>query len=398
MPDSDWCTAKIADIAAPGPRSIAIGPFGSALKANVYSDAGVPVVRGQDLTDRKEIAADGRVFVPPEVAAKFPACLVRHGDLVFPHRGAIGRVGIVGEEEMLLSTSMMKLTVDRTLMDPLFVFYYFRGSGRQELLARASTVGTPGIGQPLTSLRSIPISFPSLRKQHAIAEVLGSLDNKIAANDRTLAVSDELVRARFEKLAGELVPLCQVGSVIHQQTAPAAVEPTTPYVGLEHIPRRRMWLSDSACAADISSAKSAFRAGDVLFGKLRPYFHKVVWAPFAGICSTDVLVMRAVDAALAGFLLAAASADGTIQVVTASAKGTRMPRTSWSDVGSVLVPWPGTSAARSFSAEVASLAEQSCQLAWETNVLSRVRDELLPLVMSGKVRVRDAEELMGGAG
>jgi type I restriction enzyme, S subunit len=392
---SQWTTRYVEDISSSHARAIAIGPFGSALKATDYCASGVPVVRGQDIREGRSLASESRAHVPEEFAAKFPACLVSDGDLVFPHRGAIGRVGIVEDETCLLSSSMMKLSVDKRKMSPLFVFYYFRGPGREELLARASTVGTPGIGQPLASLRRIPISFPNLDKQRAIAEVLGALDDKIAANDRVLGLLAELVRARFDSLTGEPIVLSALATGVREQADPQEVDQMTPYVGLEHMPRRRIWLSDAGRAADVTSAKSTFRQGDVLFGKLRPYFHKVVSAPFDGIASTDILIVRAIDPDLAGFVLAAASSDIAVAATVAASEGTRMPRTKWSDLAAVELPWPGEVLARGFSADVSAAAAWAAAVGRESRALARTRDELLPLLMSGRLRVRDAEAIAG---
>jgi type I restriction enzyme S subunit len=100
-------------LAADDDGAIAIGPFGSSMKADVYTDSGIPVVRGNNLTGHHGFHGDF-VFVPPAVTDRFPRCLVKPGDLVFPHRGAIGEVGLVidqGYSEWMLSTSMMKLRV-----------------------------------------------------------------------------------------------------------------------------------------------------------------------------------------------------------------------------------------------------------------------------------------------
>ncbi|MBC7306768.1 MAG: hypothetical protein H5T80_07510 [Dietzia sp.] len=144
----------------------------------------------------------------------------------------------------------------------------------------------------------------------------------------------------------------------------------------------------------MTSAKAAFREGDVLFGKLRPYFHKVVAAPKPGICSTDVLVLRARESALRGFVLAALASDATVAAATASSEGTRMPRTSWKDLAAVEVAWPGSSAAEAFSSEVEALrATVEARLA-ENLTLAPTRDALLPALMSGTLRVRDAERVV----
>src|SRR5690606_14550664 len=182
---SEWQTLTIDEIKAPHERSIAIGPFGSRMKADVYVSNGVPVIRGNNISDTKALVGDF-VFVPEQIADELSACNVRPGDLVFPHRGAIGQVAIVptgGPERYMLSTSLMKLTCDTRRVDPYFVFYFFRSArGKHALLQHASTVGTPGIGQPLTSLRSISLPVPPLSEQRAIAHVLGTLDDKIELN------------------------------------------------------------------------------------------------------------------------------------------------------------------------------------------------------------------------
>ena len=78
---------------------------------------------------------------------------------------------------------------------------------------------------------------------------------------------------------GDPVPLASIAVNVRDQVDPKNLAKETPYVGLEHVPRRSMWLSNFETAAKVTSAKAMFRAGDVLFGKLRPYFHKVVECP-----------------------------------------------------------------------------------------------------------------------
>jgi len=93
----------------------------------------------------------------------------------------------------------MKLTCNQELVDPLFIFYFFRsGQGRHALLQNASTVGTPGIGQPLASLRSISLPIPPLAEQRAIAHILGTLDDKIELNRRMSETLEAMARALFK--------------------------------------------------------------------------------------------------------------------------------------------------------------------------------------------------------
>ncbi len=201
MSDKGWQVELLGNLAAHEDGAIAIGPFGSSMKSDVYVSAGVPVVRGTNLDGYPGFRGEF-VFVEEATAARFARCIVEPGDLVFPHRGAIGSVGIAVDTppgKWLMSTSMMKFRADRDRLDPLFAFHFFRSAGgRYQLLKNASQVGTPGIGQPLTSLRACEMPVPPIDAQRAIAGVLGGLDNKIEQNRRTARVLERLSLAIFQ--------------------------------------------------------------------------------------------------------------------------------------------------------------------------------------------------------
>lgn len=179
--------------------SIAIGPFGSRMKANCYVSSGMPVIRGTNLVHGRKWTGDW-VYVPLELADTMPNCQVNAGDIVFPHRGAIGEVGIVPDDgnTYLISSSLMKIKLDRTKSEPDFIYYYFSSqAGREEILKFSSSVGTPGIGQPLTSMRQFKIPRFPLQVQKSIASILGALDDKIDLNRRTNETLEAMARALF---------------------------------------------------------------------------------------------------------------------------------------------------------------------------------------------------------
>src|SRR5437016_5837698 len=74
------------------------------------------------------------------------------------------------------------------------------------------------------------------------------------------------------------------------------------YLGLEHLASGFPALVGRGKESEVRSGKTAFRRGDVLFGKLRPYLRKSALAREAGICSTDILVFRASEKSLPEFL------------------------------------------------------------------------------------------------
>lgn len=197
---SEWRVTTIDEIRAPAQGSIAIGPFGSRMKSDCYVEDGVFVVRGTNISSGRTFSGDF-VFITSQKADELGSANLRPNDLVFPHRGSIGEVGIVPNDgrEYVISSSLMKLTCDETKALPLFVYYFFKSEiGRFELLKNSSQVGTPGIGQPLTSLKSIKIPLPPLPVQAEIVSMLGAIDDRIALLRETNATIEAIARALFK--------------------------------------------------------------------------------------------------------------------------------------------------------------------------------------------------------
>jgi type I restriction enzyme S subunit len=95
------------------------------------------------------------------------------------------------------------------------------------------------------------------------------------------------------------------------------------------MPQRSIALARWGTAAEVQSPKFRFRAGHLLFGKLRPYFHKVGVAPVDGVCSTDIAVVEPRDPAFFSLVLGHLSSAEFVSFTDAGSGGTRMPRTSW---------------------------------------------------------------------
>ncbi len=247
----------------------------------------------------------------------------------------------------------------------------------------------------LSDLKKVRIPMPTQGVRRAIAEVLGALDDKIAANDKLAGAADSLVRVVHGRTGGaDRVVLGDLFS--NPRVAAKPPIKADSYVGLEHLPRRLMWLGQSGDADGLLSGKFWFSSDDVLFGKLRPYFHKVVVSDRQGVCSTDILVLRPLRPELRGYCWAAASSDAVVDRVSAMSAGTRMPRTNWSDLAGCEVEWPGETAALELSERVVAIRDRVAAAVAESRYLAELRDTLLPHLMSGRITVRDAEQQVEG--
>ncbi|MEJ1087260.1 restriction endonuclease subunit S [Microbacterium sp. Mu-80] len=314
------------------------------------------------------------------------------GDLLLAREAPVGPiVRLPSSANVAPGQRTVLLRPDPSVTSSDYLYYLLRSPRMQsELLVKAE--GSTVHHLNVADIRALNVTLPPLPEQQAIAEVLGALDDKIAANTRLAATADAVVRSLVAlPHRADSIPLSELFTSPRVTVDPTSIEASTPYVGLEHVPRRSMWLNEVGIAQDATSTKSAFERGDVLFGKLRPYFHKVATAPFSGVCSTDILVLRARETELSGFASASVASDSVVASVTASSEGTRMPRASWKDLAAVDVPWPGRTEALRISREIASIREAVIAKLAENRTLAATRDTLLPKLMSGAIRVRDAE-------
>ncbi|MFF4547428.1 restriction endonuclease subunit S [Streptomyces sp. NPDC001406] len=401
---SEWTFVSYESLASADKSSFSMGPFGSKITKENYVSDGIPVIRGVNLA-RGIFMDDDFVFVTAEKADEILSANVNPGDLIFTHRGTIGQVSMVPRKprfsRYVIGSSQVKTRLDEKKAVPEFYYYWFQSpEGQHSILAHASTVGVPGIATPLTSIRNLRVPYPTLSEQRALVEVLGALDDKIAINERIATTADELLRALYREAcnsASESITIGELGRLIRDGVPASSLTGGEHYIGLEHMPRRNMWLSVWEDDAELASGKSAFCSNDVLFGKLRPYFHKVGLALTSGVCSTDILVVRPVVSGRLGWLLLALSSDEVVAHASAVGDGTRMPRAKWKDLESLVVPWPGHAEATRLNEIVRSLAARVQASVTESRTLASLRDTLLPQLMSGRLRVKDAEKIVEDA-
>ena len=119
----------------------------------------------------------------------------------------------------------------------------------------------------------------------------------------------------------------------------------TDYLGLENIESWTGKIIETEANPDKiteeeTGLSNIFRAGDVLFGKLRPYLAKACHAPRDGVCSTELLVMRPTESLHPRFLLYSLLTPDFVGSVDGSTFGAKMPRASWDVIGSLDIHLP----------------------------------------------------------
>jgi len=433
MANEGWKTLPVEKIKADTHNAIAIGPFGSRMKAELYRPYGVPVIRGNNISKSKQFTNDF-VFISEETASQLQTSVVFPNDLVFPHRGAIGEVGIVphnGPKKFILSSSLMKLTCNTKVVDPLFLFYFFRSSlGRQELLKNASIVGTPGIATPLSSLRSIEVPVPPIIEQQNIARILGSLDDKIELNrqmNETLEamarvifqswfVDFDPVRAKAEgrdtglppevaalfpseivEVDGREVPsgwrYCRISDVVRineksiDQNYPHS---TIEYIEISSVTEGKLESVTVTNRHDAPSrAQRLVNHGDTIWSGVRPNrkSYLFIQKPNENLVVSTGFITLSPKKIFPSYLYSWVTTELFVDYLTANADGSAYPAVRAEHFGDAEILLPDSPVLEQFEKIVAPMRAKKHHNDEESRTLAQIRDALLPKLMSGEIHI-----------
>lgn len=330
-------------------------------------------------------------------------------DLILAREAPAGNIAIVKDgEKVCLGQRTVHLRPDKNIVDPDFLCYFLLAPPQQGKLLAGET-GATAKHVNMADIRRLELcGLPDIATQKAAGSTLAAYDDLIENNRRRMELLEESARLLYREWFVRLrfpgyehtrivdgVPegwkrktLSDLCSEIRESVSPDAIEPETPYIGLEHLPRRSIALCDWGRAEQVTSSKHRFRAGEILFGKIRPYFHKVGVAFVDGVASSDAIVIRPNNPAHHGLVLMTVASDEFVADTSQSMKeGSKMPRADWKQMQRYPTPLPPDGLLDSFESVIQPIVEQLKALTFATIKLRAARDLLLPRLMNGDIAV-----------
>nr|WP_172688443.1 restriction endonuclease subunit S [Corynebacterium glutamicum]AMQ45211.1 HsdS [Corynebacterium glutamicum] len=325
----------------------------------------------------------------------------QEGDLLFSYETRLGEAALMpGGIKACLGRRMALLRPNRDVIYPRFLLYYYLSPAFQRLIEQNTIYGATVNRISLSTMGKWPVSIPQLSEQQAIAEVLGALDDKIAANSMKASTAEQLAGVLFDKVSVDLkkIPVSQV---------------LTPILG--GTPNRKnpeFWGGQVhwASAKDVTSAPHSVVADtEEKITRMATEQTKAKPLPIGGVIVTARGTVGAVarlalptsfNQSCYGFSpselppgLLYFSILRAAQRAKSLSHGSVFDTITMKTFDHLFIPDFGESAEK-MEHQIAPLLETVDSSIKENKTLVSMRDALLPQLMSGKLRVRDAEEVV----
>ncbi|QXW00771.1 restriction endonuclease subunit S [Rhodococcus globerulus] len=398
-------TTTLGELCREGGGGIQTGPFGSQLHAADYVLDGIPSVMPQNIGENTISTADIARITAVD-AARLSKYLLAENDIVYSRRGDVEKRALVRAEQAgwLCGTGCLRVRFGpQAQCDPKFVSYYL-GTESSRSWIRLHAVGATMPNLNTGILSNLPISLPTLTEQHAIATILGALDDKIAANLTLLETADSLacalfLQARLGSPESECTyeQIADVGGGGTPRTAVAQywdgdVSWATPTdvtaLNAPYLRSTSRMITDDGLA---NCSSRLYEAGSILMtSRATIGAFAIAESPMA--VNQGFIVVNAKDPRHQWWLFH--EMRSRVPDFISHANGATFLELPRGRFKSLPVPLPDDAVLAKFDAEAESLHSAASGADKESRKLKEIRDVLLPQLMSGKLRVRNAEKVV----
>jgi type I restriction enzyme S subunit len=268
------------------------------------------------------------------------------GDLVYNMmrmwQGAVG----VAHQDCMVSPAYVVISPKNSVSSDFFNYWFQNKRMLYLLWAFSHGLTSDRLRLYFNDFSRIPVGLPKPEEQSKIAEFLGSVDAKLTAlEDEREALTQFKTglmqqvftqRLRFARSDGtsfpewQEMPFSEIAERSRQVADPENLAGDTPVVELENLQSGTGRIIGLSTLDGQTSLKSKFSAGEVLFGKLRPYLRKFARPDFDGVCSSEIWVFRGLNVSNE-FLFYLIQSEQFGQVACIST-GSKMPRSDWSAI------------------------------------------------------------------
>lgn len=388
---SEWKECKLGDVA-----EVQTGPFGSQLKNEQYIKGGTPVVTVEHIIDFR-IKDFDYPSITDEDKERLSKYLLRAGDIVFTRVGSVDLSAYVKphQEGWMFSSRMLRVRPNPNI-DSRYLSYFFQQESFREHILNISVGATmPSINTEI--LKEVVVSFPSLPEQRAITSVLSSLDDKIDLLHRQNKTLEAMAETLFRQWFVEEADEARVGLISElidfNPKRNLSKGTIAPYLEMANV-NSDVFHPDDWYNRKFSSG-TKFTNGDTLLARITPCLEngKTTYVTFlgdeqVGWGSTEFIVMRSKSNLhpLTSYLLSKNNdfkdyAEGCLE----GSSGRQ--RVNVDHLAKFEINIPVKIVVEEFNQILSSIEPKLHYNFMQIRTLEKLRDTLLPKLMSGEVRV-----------
>ena len=265
----------------------------------------------------------------------------------------------------------------------------------------------PGIS--VQTLSKQLVHLPSISYQKKVSAILKSLDDKIEVNRRINDNLEQQAQALFKSWFVDFEPFkdgefveselgmipkgWRVGKLeeilfLKRDNVKKDNVKDYPYLPIDIIPMKSLGINEFKSNNEAQSSLQVFEKNDIIIGAMRVYFHRVVIAPQKGITRNTCFVLKPKYEDSLAFCILLCNTDNTIEYANRTSKGSTMPYAVWEGgLDSYEFILPPYEIITNFNKVCLPLINKIRDKYKECNKLSKLRDILLPRLMSGELKL-----------
>lgn len=369
--------------------------------------SGFPLIRTPNI-GKGRLNLEGVHRVSKEVYDKRNArAIPQDDDLILAREAPAGNVAIIKNgEKVCLGQRTVLIRPDKNKVYPDFLAYYILAPEQQyELLGSANGATVAHVNIPV--IKALPVKLPEMEWQKKAAGILKTYDDLIENNQQQIKLLEEaaqrlykewFVNLRFPgyedaQIVDGIPDRWNIGTLgdiaidVGERERKENRSKYKYYLPIDCLPKKSLSYQQMN---DISLAESsliAFDSGDILFGAMRPYFHKVVIARDNGLTRSTCFVVNSQQESKWAYLTMLLFDDKTIDYATQISVGTTMPYVRWKDFVKMPILVPPNGICKGFSMLTKPILQKANLLAESVIMLTEARDRFLPKLMSGEIEL-----------
>ena len=363
--------------------------------------------RGFDLPKYNRDEGEYPVIAATGIHGSHSEFKVNPPGVVTGRSGSLGEVVFVKRPYWPLNTTLW--VKDFKGNKPRYVYYFLK---TLDLKRFNSGAGVPTLNR--NHLDTLVVKIHDRQNQQKVASILSAYDDLIENNLRRIKILEEMVQTLYREWfvkfrfpghqkvkmvnsplgkipeGWEVAKLCDVVECRRDTVDSGDHLSDRHYVPIDCLPRKSFTLLEDNPWQEAQSSLQTFECDDILFGAMRPYFHKVVIAPLKGVTRSTCFVLRPYRTDDISFALMTVFQEESVKFANAHSRGTTIPYAVWDgSMAEMPVILPPPSQRQRFHLMVRPMINFIQSTFFKQRNLRQTRDLLLPKLISGELDVSE---------